>query len=468
MDSHISKQDTNQDMILLKQKYMHFNRLPHNLIILALLLAGYILHAQNEYLAKGTGPKYWIAYEYCYDNNIAIPEDLWKSNIDWVNDNLKSYGYDMVCNDGWIEAAQTINENGYVTKYNSGWQHDFVYWSKYLSDRKLKTGIYYNPMWITAEAYKQNAAVLGTNFHIRDIVGDRPFNDALHWVDASKPGAREWVKGYVSYFKNIGATYLRVDFLENYENNYGTANYNKVLGWIHEAAGDSMFISLVMPNCYNHAETELKYGDMIRVSDDCFIGDWQFVSDRRRGERKTNWPQFGNLFDGMVAFANVGAKNKMVLDGDFMRMNKLASDNERKFLFSLMVMGGAALAIADQFNTIGTNLWVYQNKELNALNEQGFIAKPLSYSNKDVENSSRWIGQLENGDWIVGLFNRESTPQTRNINFKDELGIADGKAKNVRDLWEHKDFGGMSGSYAVLLAPHECKIIRVSTALKKE
>ena len=64
-------------------------------------------------------------------------------------------------------------------------------------------------------------------------------------------------------------------------------------------------------------------------------------------------------------------------------------------------MGGSALAIADQYDTIGDHARVYQNPEMNELNSLGFAAKPLSYDFRDAANSSRWIGQLPNGDWVV-------------------------------------------------------------------
>src|SRR5690606_14259487 len=64
---------------------------------------------------KGAGPRYWIAYEYCWVNDKPIPEMEWKANVDWVTANFKEYGYDMVSNDGWIESAQTINADGYIT-----------------------------------------------------------------------------------------------------------------------------------------------------------------------------------------------------------------------------------------------------------------------------------------------------------------------------------------------------------------
>ena len=404
---------------------------------------------------------YWIAYEYCWQHNTAIPEIRWKANIDWINENFKSFGYDMVCNDGWIEAAQTINSDGYITKYNNEWEHGFDYWADYLSQREMKLGIYYNPLWMTKKAYDQNVLVKGSNFRTREITGRISFNDSLYWVDTNKPGAKEWIQGYVKYFITLGATYLRIDFLENYEKNYGTVNYIQALEWIEEAAGDKLFLSLVMPNCYDHGRNELKYGDMIRISDDCFDGGWDFVSERRRGEQRPLWPQYGNAFDGFIGFSDIGGRGQLILDGDFMRANTMANDNERMFLFSLMVITGSALAIADQYDSIEENGWVYKNSELLELNKLGLMCKPMNTDVKDIGNSSRWVGQLPDGDWIVGLFNRENTLQNREIDFEKELGIEDGKIENVRDLWSHTDLGPLSSKYVVELAPHTCKILRV-------
>ena len=431
-------------------------------IMLILSLAGTSLSARDsKFTRQGTGPKYWIAYEWCIVNNRAIPEWQWKKNIDWVAENLKDYGYDMICNDGWIEGAQTINANGYITKYNSDWQNGFEYWNKYISDKGMKVGVYYNPLWMTKTAFFQNCPIEGANgITTTAIKGDANFNNELYWVDVNKEGAEQWIKGYVRYFKKLGVSYLRVDFLENYERNYGKDAYDKALRWMAEECGDEMFLSLVMPNCYNHGTTELKHGDMIRVSDDCWDGDWGFVSSKQRGEHKNSWPQYGNVFDGMIAFSDLSAKGQMILDGDFMRLNKLASKEERRFLYSLMIMGGSALAVADQYDTIGEALEIYQNKELIELNNAGFVGKPLS-RNVSSKNSSRWVGQLPDGDYIVGLFNREDRADVYGIDFVSDLGMETGTAANVRDLWEHKDLGGMSGSYSVQLEPHSCVVLRI-------
>lgn len=436
-----------------------FHLLP---ILFVLALGTASLSARDSpYTRKGTGPKYWIAYEYCWTTNLPISESRWQANIDWINESYKSFGYDMICTDGWIEAAQTVNADGYITKYNDSWTHGFAYWADYLQKKDLTLGVYYNPMWLTKAAFEQNTTVQGTSYKARDIVGPISFNEPLYWVDTDKPGAKEWIQGYVKYFIQQGAVYLRIDFLENYERNYGVVKYRQALEWIKEAAGDKIFLSLVMPNCYNHGETELVYGDMIRIDDDCFNGGWDFTSNRRRGQWRPIWPQYGNAYDGFLGFSDIGGRGQMILDGDFMRLNTSTTDAGRKFLFSLMVMGGSPLAIADQYDTIGQNGWIYQNPELLELNTLGFVGKPLSATPQDIENSSRWVGQLPNGDWIVGLFNREEMNQVRKIDFAKELGMSAGYTQHVRDLWAHTDLVSLNGGYATELSPRECRIIKI-------
>jgi hypothetical protein len=65
---------------------------------------------------------------------------------------------------------------------------------------------------------------------------------------------------------------------------------------------------------------------------------------------------------------------------------------------------------------------------------------------------------MSNGDWIVGLFNRNNISQTRIINFSSELGISSGY---VRDLWEHTN-QGLKSLLAISIPPHGCKIYRIT------
>ncbi|MFA7492057.1 MAG: hypothetical protein WCZ43_00860 [Proteiniphilum sp.] len=443
-----------------------------NKVILIVILAVFassnsVYCRESPFTKKGSGPKYWMAYEYCITNNVAIPEAVWKANIDWVADNLKPYGYDMVCNDGWVEGAQTINADGYITKYNDQWNMTFKEWADYVKSKGMKFGVYYNPLWLTKTAYNVNPYIKGTDIRVKSIQSPyHQMNDHLRWIDVNRRGAKEWIQGYVNYFKELGCEYLRIDFVSGYENNFGTERYQKALQWIAEAAGDDIFVSLVMSNSYNNAVSELPYADMIRVADDIYEGDWDFISNRRRGKYQRAWPSYGNLFDGFINYARLGGVGKMILDGDFMRMNMLANDHERRTGISLLAMTGAPMAVADQYYTIGNHLWVYQNEEINELGELGLVAKPIVADMFDTQNSSRFIGQLRNGDWVVGLFNRENVTLTRSIDFITELGLSSNSVIQVRDLWEKKNLGVMD-NFSVELPPHACKILRIKHDSKR-
>lgn len=94
---------------------------------------------------------------------------------------------------------------------------------------------------------------------------------------------------------------------------------------------------------------------------------------------------------------------------------------------------------------------------ISTLNADGFVGHPLSSSLTD-HNNQIWFGQMSNGDYVIGLFNRGDNSIAYNVSFAD-LGIA-GEWK-VRDLWRHADEGTAS-SISATVAPHGCKIVRLS------
>lgn len=421
----------------------------------------------SNFTRRGAGPMYWMAYEQCFVTDKPLSEDRFKMNIDWVAQNFKPYGYDMICTDGWIEQGQTINKNGYITKYNSNWAHDLKYWVEYCNSHGLDAGIYYNPLWLTAAAYNTNARVKGRDdVRTQDIVGNNSFNSLLYWVDTDKDGAEEWVKGYVNHFKELGFKFLRVDFVCWYENAYGTDRYVKMLKWVAEACGDDMMFSLVMPNCFNNSVNEIPYADLMRVSEDVFGGGWDFVSGRRRGQYQDGWANWGNISDGFAAFSEVSGRGKLLMDGDFIRLNTAETADERQYWVSLNFMTGSAVAISDQYDTGSGLEHFYQNTDLIALNKAGFAARPLS-TNTASTSSSRWVGQMPDGSWVVGLFNREDEPATMNIRFKRELGLEDAEVSDVYDMWAHSSVGPQTGNFTSSVSAHGCRIFKITTTTKR-
>ncbi len=404
-------------------------------------------------------PLYWTTYEYCYTHDDFIPENVWMKNVDWAATRLKPLGYDMIVTDGWIYADTAVTADGYIAKYNNSWQSDWASWSKILAQKGLKLGVYYNPLWIQPKAYSQNNRILGTESTIQQIAGIRRSKSKYerYWIDPSKPGAKEYVQGYVKYFKAMNVKLLRIDFLSEFENEYGSANYNKALGWIREAAGKDLLLSLVMPNAYKVAATEIKYGNMMRVSEDTFQGGWSALSERYRGRFFPIWPSLRNAFDGFVYFSSVSGKNRMLLDGDALRLNTFANDIERKTAIILYTMAGSPIPVADQIDTIGSSLKFYANPELLELTRSWFVGRPLHAALGDIDNE-RWIGRTQDGHWIFAFFNRDNIPRRFTIDFRQELGVT--TQEPLHDLWKHEDLPPQT-SFSATLAPHDSMIMKV-------
>ena len=421
-------------------------------------------------------PLYWSVYEHHIikeQNGVAdnyIPETEFLANIDWVDQNLKSYGYDMICVDGWGDVSQ-YNENGYRSTHSIHWQHDFAWWSNHLQQREMRLGMYGNPLWIHVDINDTTRKIVGTNINVSSLI-DPSENSLFTWVQVDRPGAEEYVKGYIQYYADMGIKYFRVDFLSWYETGYdrylGTVGVNRphehyetALRWMREACdSNEMYLSLVMPNLFNEAELELQFGHMIRINEDTGYGEWWKFSDKDRGYRFSEWSQYANAFDGFTYWSYISGRDKVRLDGDFIRINTFATDSEKRSVISAHLIAGGPVTISDQHSTIGDDIWLYQNKEMLALNYDGFVGKPIT--NDPVNETSQiWSGQLSNDDWIVGLFNRENETRTRTLALSD-LGFSTNAL--VRDLWQHAEIG-MMDTIKAEIPPHGCMIFKVNNEI---
>ena len=83
----------------------------------------------------GPGPLYWSTYDYENVLNTIIPEAVWKTNIDWVAETFRDYGYTMVCTDGWIDNTQKITRHGYIVSQADDWEHSWAWWANYLKSK---------------------------------------------------------------------------------------------------------------------------------------------------------------------------------------------------------------------------------------------------------------------------------------------------------------------------------------------
>lgn len=240
---------------------------------------------------------------------------------------------------------------------------------------------------------------------------------------------------------------------------YGRERYERGLAYICESASKyGIFTSIVMPELYNDGELERKYCNMTRIVQDTNIGGWHHFSSFNRGKIYDRWPYADNQMDGFTHWSHIGGKGKIILDGDFLRLNKCANDDERRSQVSLQLIAGGPVTIADTPETIGNLDKFYTNEELLALNTDGFIGKPLS-DEIDSEGSCIWYGTMSNGDVVMAMFNREEAPRKMSVNLS-EIGLY-GEYK-VRDLWKHADESAVESVFTVTVPRHGCKVVKLT------
>ena len=426
-------------------------------------------------------PLYWTVYEYMITNQMAGTEpimnmDEWVETLDWIKLNLLPYGYDMVCTDG---AGATYADDGgvYMTRRSATVTRELV---RLAHERGIKVGIYDNPMWQLNNGTSEDMLVPGTVHTLGSLKYDPTVDKVYYpnveqdwwfnWYIASHPGGRELIDGFFKYYHDLGVDMIRMDFLCWYEEGwsrvekdycsrgYGRANYARLLGWCAESAKKyGIFLSLVMPNMYNDAELEARYGHMARIVSDTYIGTWKHTSSDGRGSSWKNWPNCINMFDGFTYWSHLTGKDRLIPDGDATRLNTLENDDEKEFTISIQLLAGGPIAASDRPSTIGDNLRFYQNREMLALNYDHFVGKPMD-DRLNSPGSNIWHGALSNGDYIIGFFNRDDEDQSFDLDFS-ELGL-EGEYK-VRDLWRHRDEGSATSLHPKVPA-HGCKIVKLS------
>lgn len=444
-------------------------------------------------------------------------------NIDWLAENWTQYGYNYAVLDGWLAQANDgstapwgsyhYNKNGYLISPYKQWEEEggsYESFAKYCLERGITPGVYYNPMWVYKRTVNDvdeegnpnniNPTVVGTDIPLRDIIntGDSPIGtsegrdgkdkadfQSWYYVDPNKEGAKEYMQGMIKYFKDMGYGFMKIDFIRQGHYFYGQEAMEKCYRWWREAAGDDFIISLANARQVNYMEAEAEYADLNRISAD--TNGWKRLCEENRGRvQRSEWDTMRNGFDSYNYFADRGGdgpkSGAVILDGDHTRTNQLTAD-ETKFSISLKVLGGGGIQMSDTVeNSIsdavgGAKPWAFQNQDMIDLVKEGFFAKPLkAYERRDVTQRGTYsvteqtyepktqiyAGQAQNGDWVVGLFNREDTAQTRAIDFKEDLGV-DGVFQ-ATDLWEHKVVGNGLERWSEELPAHACRILRLHKA----
>ncbi len=431
-------------------------------------------------------PLYWSVYgalrqqekDGSYPN--IFTEADWNTAIDYVATHLKPYGYDMLVTDGF---ASMSGDNGYMTRYShtqkdeNSPEVELTTIIAKLKAKGLKLGVYDSPFWLH---YTNPEAVIPGTDGIKvsslrynpatdtDVLHPNK-NDVFGWVVTDHPGAEQFFEGFFKHYADLGVKYIRMDFLSWYEDGmnytdqidrgYGRERYVKGMQWINKYAQKyGIYVSLVMPHLKNNAIIEKYAGNMIRIDADALEGSWYRFSDNNRGSLRGGWPNSENAFDGFINWSKISGRKKVRLDGDFIRIGSFANDDEKMSAVSLPLMAGGPISVTDLPE--GSDLKFFQNEEMLALQKDGFVGQPLA---RDLWNTDGeiWYGQMSDGSWVVGLFNREQATALRSLDLGN-IGLTG--TWQARNLWTHTDEGTVTTKVEAEIPAHGCKIIRLTKA----
>ncbi len=139
--------------------------------------------------------------------------------------------------------------------------------------------------------------------------------------------------------------------------------------------------------------------------------------------------------------------------------NGSLTDVENRSHFSLWAMLAAPLIAGNDLRNMRPEIRdILTNKEVIAINQD-----PLGSQGRRVSKDGDrelWAKQLQDGSRAVILFNRGPAEQNIVATW-EEIGYPAHLSASVRDLWQHKDVGKITGKFSAIVPSHGVVMVTV-------
>jgi alpha-galactosidase len=181
---------------------------------------------------------------------------------------------------------------------------------------------------------------------------------------------------------------------------------------------------------------------------------------RTTGDIRPTWPRLMQILDeqdGLASLAGPGGFN----DPDMLEVgNGGLTEAENRAHFTLWCVLNAPLFLGNDLRSVPESvLRIITNREVIDLNQDLLCRQAEKVVDTgDVEIFTK---PLANGDVGVCVLNRAAIPQKVAINW-DKLGLKQGAAWRVRDLWALKDLGAFTDQLNPTVPSHDVAAYRMS------
>jgi hypothetical protein len=404
-----------------------------------------------------TGWNSWDSY------GTTVTEAEVKANADYMADHLKSHGWQYVVVDiQWSEphpqthgyrpnADLVMDEYGRLTPATNRFPSaaggkGFRPLADYIHGKGLKFGIHIM-RGIPRRAVAADLPVLGSEAHAAAIANPKslcPWNTDMYGLDMSKPGAQDYYDSILQLYAAWGVDYIKADDI-------ASPFHGDEIAALHRAimkSGRAIVLSLSPgPADLAKADFYAANANLWRISGD-FWDRWpslranfDLLEKWSRYTRPGAWPDAD-----MLPLGRIGIRAERGDD----RMTRFTRDEQRTLmtLWSIArspLMFGGDLPRNDDFT-----LSLLTNDEVLAVDQNSTHSRQLFLRGDQIAWTSDAAGSPAK---YLAVFNvGDQAPLEIRVNWS-ELGFSATCA--VRDLWEKKDLGRVSGGYTFKIPPHD-------------
>ena len=421
-----------------------------------------------------TPPMGWNSWD---SYGLTVTETEFKANVDWLNTNLKQYGWQyVVVDEGWYlrnpeshgkPAWQlTLGKYGrYFPAANrfpsSANSQGFRPLADYVHSLGLKFGIHII-RGIPREAVDKNLPIAGSNYH---AAGAADKSNTCSW-NPDNYGVRDNAAGQAYYdslmalYAGWGLDFIKVDCIAS------RPFEGDEIRMIHNALGKThrpIVLSLSPgPTSLANADVVAVNAQMWRISDDFWDiwrngpGDeWEQNLHDQFGTAEGWAPsvQTGHWPDAdMLPIGYIGPRPGLGAP----RQSRLTHGEQRTLITlwsiirSPLIMGGN-LTHSDDWTTS-----LMTNQEVLDVDQHSSSNHPIIVSNRTVVWSA--LPASGHGRYLA-VFNRGDTTLDVALDW-NEFGLP-GAKYNLRDLWQHKDLGAAK-LLKLTLQPHASQLLLLS------
>ena len=375
-----------------------------------------------------------------------INEDEVKRNAQWIAENLKDYGAQVVqIDDGWQKETK---EGGHGSRDWTGVDKAFpsgmAALAAFIKSLGLTPGIWLAPHGQSNEEVVQNAP--GVFLFRPDGTSASESWEGKFLVDPSSPEAHSYLEELFKTLCDWGYDYFKIDGQPVVVNEYRRTGsfmknpgdpeelYRTTLSTIREAIGPNRYLL----GCWGTPFEGVGYMNGSRTGGDV-VGGWSGFMGALRATMRGYYTH--NIF--------------WYADPDVLLVRPPLTLEQARVWATLQGLTGQALLSSDRLTDLSDDRVEILRRVFPAVDIRPLDLFP-SARNKRIWDLK--ISHLDRHYDVVGIFNfREDRPEQIELNWKD-LGLPDDCPIHVFDYWNGEYMGAWEVGMAVTLNPTSCKV----------